>query len=288
MDEGAKDEGGWNIVFRRSSFVVRLDRQHLPRHLQPIHLDQHVVQLAAAGGLEDQLAVADQAEAAFGVGQRVAGDDLLDVGGLGGRLLQELEAGGHVGEEVLHRDQRAGRSAARLAADLAALGQADQRAGLLVARACEQRHLGDRCDAGQRLAAKAERAEMAQVVGGRQLARGVALESQGRLGRRDAAAVVLDADQPPAALAHLHADIGRARVQAVLDQLLDRRRGPLDHLARGDLVGDFGRKDVDGHGGNCTTGGMYPKPTDGWHLRSNVNLIQRPARNALLAQADRG
>ena len=113
----------------------------------------------------------------------------------------------------------------------------------------EQRHLGDRGDAGQRLAAKAERAEMAQVIGGRQLARGVALEGQGRLGRRDAAAVVLDADQPPAALAHLHADVGRARVQAVLDQLLDRRRGPLDHLAGGDLVGNFGRKDVDGHGG---------------------------------------
>ena len=52
---------------------------------------------------------------------------------------------------------------------------------------------------------------MTQVVGGRQLARGVALEGQGRLSGRDAAAVVLDANQPAAALADLHADIGRAR-----------------------------------------------------------------------------
>ena len=114
---------------------------------------------------------------------------------------------------------------------------------------CEQRHLGDRSDAGQRLAAKAERAEMAQVIGGRQLARGVALEGQGCLGGRDAAAVVLDADQPPAALAHFHADVGRAGVQAVLDQLFDGRRGPFDHLARGDLVGDFGRRMWMGMGG---------------------------------------
>ena len=88
---------------------------------------------------------------------------------------------------------------------------------------------------------------MAQVVGGRQLARRMALEGQGGLGRRDAAAVVLDADQPPAALAHLDADVGRARVQAVFDQLLDRGRRPLDHLAGGDLVGNFGSEDVDGH-----------------------------------------
>ena len=107
--------------------------EHLPRHLQPVDLNQHVVQLPAAGGLEDQLAVANQAQAALGVGQRIAGDDLLDVRRLGGRLFEELEAGRHVGEEVFHRDQRTGRPAARLAADLAALGHADQRAGLLVA-----------------------------------------------------------------------------------------------------------------------------------------------------------
>ena len=98
---------------------------------------------------------------------------------------------------------------------------------------------------------------MAQVVGGRELAGGVALEGQGRLGRRDAAAVVLDADQPPAALAHLHADVGRARVQAVLDQLFDRGRGPLDHLAGGDLVGDFGGEDVDRHGGIVPRDSMH-------------------------------
>ena len=88
-------------------------------------------------------------------------------------------------------------------------------------RAREQRYLGDRCDAGERLAAEAERAEVAQVIGGRQLARGVALEGERCFSRRDAAAVVLDADQPPAALAHFDPDVGRARVEAILDQLFD-------------------------------------------------------------------
>ena len=71
----------------------------------------------------------------------------------------------------------------------------------------------------------------------------------------DAAAVVLHADQAPAALADLDANVGGAGVEAVLDQLLDRGRGTLDDLAGGDLVGDFGREDSNRHDADCTTRG---------------------------------
>ena len=43
----------------------------------------------------------------------------------------------------------------------------------------------------------------------------------------------------------LHVDAGRPRVERVLDELLDDRRRPLDHLARGDLVDQDVREDRD-------------------------------------------
>ena len=73
--------------------------------------------------------------------------------------------------------------------------------------------------------------------------------------RGDAAAVVLHADEATTALPHLDANVGGAGVEAVLDQLLDGRRGTLDHLAGGDLVGDFGREDSNRHEADCTTRG---------------------------------
>ena len=49
-------------------------------------------------------------------------------------------------------------------------------------------------------------------------------------------------DQRAAGLLELDGDVARAGVERVLDQLLDHRGGPLDHLAGGDLVGDLGRQ----------------------------------------------
>ena len=64
---------------------------------------------------------------------------------------------------------------------------------------------------------------------------------------RHALAVVLDADQRPAALLDGHGDAAGAGIERVLDQFLDDRGGPLDHLAGRDLVGERGRQDLDLH-----------------------------------------
>src|SRR5437762_886006 len=53
---------------------------------------------------------------------------------------------------------------------------------------------------------------------------------------RAAGAVVLDLDALCAPLVERHGDAARVRVEAVLEQLLEHRRGPLDHLAGGDLA----------------------------------------------------
>ena len=57
-------------------------------------------------------------------------------------------------------------------------------------------------------------------------------------------AVIDDADQLAAACLDLHAYAGGASVQGVLEQLLHHRSGTLDHLARGDLVGNLVGKDA--------------------------------------------
>ena len=102
----------------------------------------------------------------------------------------------------------------------------------------EPRHTRDR---RERLAAKAQRADGGKVFRRAQLARRVAQKSRRQLARRDAAAVVADAKIGHAAVFHLHRHALRAGVNGVFQQLLDNARGALDHLARGDEVGDMRR-----------------------------------------------
>ena len=93
----------------------------------------------------------------------------------------------------------------------------------------------------ERLAAKAQRADGGQILRRAQLARRVAQKSRRQLAWRDAAAVVADAKIGHAAVFHLHRHALRAGVNGVFQQLLDNARGALDHLARGDEVGDMRR-----------------------------------------------
>src|SRR2546422_4137303 len=97
-----------------------------------------------------------------------------------------------------------------------------------------------RRDRGQRLAAEPERPYADQVGGLADLARGVARQRQ--LGVRPAhpRTVIAHPDQALPAVLDLDPDRARTGVERVLDQLLDDRRRSLDHLARGDLVGDLG------------------------------------------------
>ena len=63
----------------------------------------------------------------------------------------------------------------------------------------------------------------------------VAQEGGLDLGRLDAAAVVGHLNEIATAAADVNGDCRCAGVDAVLDQFLDRRKRPLDHLAGGDL-----------------------------------------------------
>ncbi len=104
-DRGLVSFCRWAKVSDRAP-IITLYRQHLPGRFQTVDFDQHVVQLAAAGGLESQATVSQQTEAQLGISQRVAGDQLADVSGFGALTTQEFETGRDIVKKVLHRNHR--------------------------------------------------------------------------------------------------------------------------------------------------------------------------------------
>ena len=119
-------------------------------------------------------------------------------------------------------------------------------AGSGAVRARLHGQMRDRADRGQRLAAKAERADVEQIVVG-ELRGGVPLDGKREFVRRHAAAVVVDAQQRQAAGDGDHVDLRGAGVDGVLDQFLDDGRRPLDHLAGGDAIDGLRRELADRH-----------------------------------------
>jgi len=82
-----------------------------------------------------------------------------------------------------------------------------------------------------------------------------------RIGAAHARAVVADSNQALPAILDVDADRAGAGIECVLDQLLHHRRGPLDHLAGGDLVCDLGGQDRDRrrHGRDTSAASTQPR-----------------------------
>ena len=178
---------------------------------------------------------------------------------LGAVAFQELEPRRRRPEQVAHLDPRAGWLRIGFHLALAAGVDGDGvplRAGPRARRDRQQRDRGDR---RQRLAAKAERADRRQVAV-RQLRGGMALDGEREVAGVHAVAVVDDADQLSPARLDRYLDPPRAGIERVLDQLLDGRGRPLDHLAGGDAVDQHAVEELYGH----AAGGLAesaPQPT---------------------------
>ncbi len=108
-------------------------------------------------------------------------------------------------------------------------------------------HARDGTDARQRLAAKSHRRERLEIVEASDLARCVARQGEGELVRRNAGAIVRHTDQPCSATGNLDGYRPRARVERILDELFDDGGRPLHDLARGDLVDELRRQNLNGH-----------------------------------------
>ena len=202
-----------------------------------VDLEQPVGERPRRRTTQHQAPGAGERHADPGMAERELSDDLRDVRRLGGVGLQELAAGRQVEEQIFHRDRRALGHADRprrfdLTGGDADLGARGGRPGPGPQR--EARHRGD---ARQRFAPETQRADRRQIGGRGDLAGRVSLETQSRVVGGHADAVVVDADQPLAAVFDGDHDPSGRGVDGVLDQLLDDRRRALDDLSGGDLVG---------------------------------------------------
>ena len=160
--------------------------------------------------------------------------------------LEKLEARRRRVEQVAHLDARAAAESAGLELRFLACVDRDRPGVRLSGVPRGDGETRDRADRGQGLAAKAERADIEQVVV-RQLRGGVALDREREIVARHAGAVIADADQPAAAAVGQNLDARRAGIERVLDQFLHDACRPLHHLARGDAVDDAFGELADGH-----------------------------------------
>ena len=158
---------------------------------------------------------------------------------------QKLAARRNIEEQIADRDDGAAGQRRFVAAQHLAARDLDRGAGGLFGRPRLQQQPRDRRDRRQRFAAKPSVAIDSRSFTSRSLLVAWRSKASSASSRSMPAAVVGDADQPPAAGFDVHPDIRRARIERVLEQFLDDRCRPLHHLSRGDLVGDVVGENAD-------------------------------------------
>ncbi len=223
----------------------RLDRHEVRGARAPEHLHQTLAGVGNRRKGEHLAPVVLEAEADGRARDRQPREHVHHVPDLGRRAAQELPPRRRLGEQLAHLDARARRRARRARRPRAAGVGLDGDPARGGGPARDQPHARHRGDAGQRLAAKAERGDRRQVLRARELAGRVAREGDQRVLRRHALAVVAHRDQVEPARGEAHLHVARARVERVLDQLLHYRGRPLDHLASRDLPLHRRREDRD-------------------------------------------
>ena len=192
-------------------------------------------------------AVVLQREADVRMRERDAAERLVAVTPLGRLGPQELPTRRRVEVELADRHRRACRERRRRGHAGDAAVDLDPPRVRPPRRARSERKPRDRADRRQRLAAEAERRDRRQVVGGRELRGRVPRDGERQLLALDARAVVGDADPLDAAARQIDVDLRRARIERVLEELLQRRRRPLDDLAGRDLVDELIGERADRH-----------------------------------------
>ena len=177
-----------------------------------------------------------QEERDVGPRERNAMEHTLAMAELGGLGAQELAPGGRIEIQVCHRDRRPGLARRRFDRPV---HRPFGIQGIGVRRSTvtrSQRHAGNRCDRGQRLATEPERPDGLQVLQGPYLARCVARKGKLEILACDAAAVVLNLDARDTASVEQDLHFGCAGVEAVLEQFLEDGGGPLDDFTGRDLA----------------------------------------------------
>ena len=153
---------------------------------------------------------------------------------------QEFAPGGHAREQVLDHDPGAGRHGGGAVAQHLAI--VDHPAPAVAPRrSALDRDSRDTGDRGQSFAPKSEGCDRFDRLVG-QLGGAVPLQRQRHVLGRHTTSVVGHLDPADAALPDRHRDPGRARVDGIFDQFLQRTGGPFHHFTGRDTIDEMGRQ----------------------------------------------
>ena len=217
----AKRTAADDQVLQAAAGQVILGATHKAMHrdlaVVGLHLDEPVAQLdaeqvadsrpprACHGQVVDSAAVVGEAEAHRGMGEGRAYERLRGMRPLGLRCPEKRPPCRHVAEQLVHLDGGTDRTS--LGHDLAGPATVDRDRGAnALGRPRPDHQPRHFTDAGQRLAAEAERADPLEVLGNAKLARGMGRHRQRQVLGLDTAAVIHHADQGNAPLFERHVD----------------------------------------------------------------------------------
>ena len=159
--------------------------------------------------------------------------------------LQEIPPGWHVEEQVLDVKRRAHRRRLHPFLHGFVSTAPDHRRHLVPCHLRGQFHVGNRRDGGQGFPPEPFGRQGKQIFGTGQLGSRVALEARLRIRRRHPTAVVDDLDRRSPCIQDMHLDARGTCVHGVFHEFLHHRRGALDDLACGNLVGHVFRQPLD-------------------------------------------
>ena len=208
----------------------------------------------AIGGVSRKLmdfqVVVNECEGQVGMGEGHALEFINDVLQFHRIALQELSSRRYIEEQTAHADSAAHLPRDRfLRLDATAFNE-DACAEFILWPPRLQLHMCNGRNARQRFAPEAFGAQREEVIGRTDLAGGVPLEAEARIGWAHTHAVVDHLHERSPGILHNERDRAGPGIHTVLQQFLHHACGPRNHFARRDLVGHMvGQQAYDvGHG----------------------------------------
>ena len=247
---------------KRTSILLADDHTMFCAALQKLlEPEYEVVGCVGDGGCDEEgLRRAVQLEVLCGMGESVVSDEGGDVGELGLLGLEEFATGRRVEEEIADGDGGAGGKAGVFDAVDVAASDLDYGAGVVFWGTGFEGQAGDAGNGWEGFAAEPEGGDRQEIVGGAELAGGVAFKREESIVLDHAVAVVGDTDELAAAGFDFDTDAGGSGIEGVFEELFDDGGGTLDDFAGSDLVGYQVGEDADAaHTVDCMARGMCGK-----------------------------
>ena len=205
-----------------------------------IHAVNRRLQTSVAGGGEHLLSIPEEGDGTFRMGQGLKLYGGGDAAGFHGVRFHKLHPGGGIVKQIPDDDGGALRTSGLGLLQNISGFQMQADTGKRVLCFGEKINAADGGDGGEGFSPEAHGADGGQILRSSELGGGVAQEGHPGVLGVHAAAVVRDPKKGHAAIPDLYGDFGGAGVHGVFQQLLDHAGGALNHLARGDQVGNMG------------------------------------------------